>query len=356
MKFNFKDFNSFDKKQGKLKKISSIIFYPLLITIIIITILFSLLFALASCGPVLERTEDTRDKMGTYVNVAIYSSLTNPGEVIEGSFKKIDDLSKILSNYDPQSSVSLLNINGVIDNAPQELIEVISLSKQYNEITDGAFEITVDPLLKLWSEGLWKESEEVQEQKISDALELVGSDKIKIDGTAIKLEKNGMSVTLGGVAKGYIVDKMIEYIKENKVKSALVNAGGDIMALGSKPGNEKWTISLENPDDTSQKIATFGVTGKAVATSGNYYRYFDPSKEVHHIIDPRTGYSANLCISATIIADSATIADILSTSVFVLGPVDGMELVENLDNVEALIIDNDRNITKSSGMDKYILP
>jgi len=356
MNFNSKDFKSADKKQGKLKKILFIISNPFVIFAIIIAILYILKFSLTSSSNALEKTEETRDKMGTYVNVVMYSSLTNPEEVIEGSYAVIDELSKILSNYDPQSSVSRLNNDGFIDNAPQELIEIISLSKQYNTITDGAFEITVDPVLKLWSEGLWKELEEVQNQKISEVLKLVGSDKVKIDGNTIEFEKNGMSVTLGGVAKGYIVDKMIEYIKENEVNGALVNAGGDIMALGSKPGNEKWTISLENPDDTSQRIATFGVTGKAVATSGNYYRYFDPSKEVHHIIDPRTGYSANLCISTTIIADSATIADILSTSVFVLGPLDGMQLVERLDNVEALIIDNEKNITKSSGMDKYILP
>ena len=99
---------------------------------------------------------------------------------------------------------------------------------------------------------------------------------------------------------------------------------------------------------------TFIFTDKAVATSGNYYRYYDPEKEVHHITDPRTGYSANSCISVTIIADSCMEADVLATSVFVMGPDDGMELIESLKNVETLIIDADRKVFKSSGLLRYI--
>ncbi len=328
-----------------------------LIIILQVFILVFLVFVFNSCGNSLVRTEETRDKIGTYVSVTIYTyaSLKEPHELIEKSFSKIDELSKILSNYDPESSISLLNKNGFIENAPKELLEVLSLSKEYSKITNGAFDISVDPILKLWSEGLWKEEKEIQDQKISEAMNLVGSDKIIIEGNFIKLEKKGMSLTLGGIAKGYIVDKMIEYLKSVGIKNALVNAGGDIMSIGTKPEKEKWVISLVNPDNTSEKIVTFGVSDKAVATSGNYYRYFDPKKEAHHIIDPRTGFSANKCISTTIIADSATIADILATSVFVLGPVDGLELVENLNGVEAFIIDANRSIIKSSGVDKYII-
>lgn len=340
------------KKNNKTDKNTSV---KSLIIMAVLLILIISVFVFTSCSVNLVRTEETRDKMGTYVNVTFYSSLKTPEDVTEGSFKLIDDLSKILSNYDPESIITRLNNEGCIAEPPKELTEVISLSKEYNEITKGAFEISINPVLDLWSEGLWKESEEIQQQKISEALELVGSDKIIIDGNSIKLEKTGMSLTLGGIAKGYIVDKMIEYIKSCGVKNALVNAGGDIMALGSKPNNEKWTISLENPDNTEEKIAAFGVKDMAVATSGNYYRYFDPSQEVSHIIDPRTGYTADQCISTTIIARSATVADILATSIFVLGPVEGMELVESLENVEALIIDKDGNIIKSSGIDEYII-
>jgi len=274
---------------------------------------------------------------------------------LDEGFSVIDKLSKIASNYDNESSVTKLNKDGFIENAPKELVEIIQLSKDYNKITSGAFEITIDPILTLWSEGLWQESKEVQQQKVSEALKLVGSDKISIEGNNIKFEQKGMSVTLGGIAKGYIVDKVIEDLKSKGINNMMVNAGGDISTYGAKPDGEPWHISLENPDNTSEKIVEFEFSGKAIATSGNYYRYFDPEKEASHIIDPRTGYTADKCISVSIIADNATIADILATSVFVLGPKDGMALVNSLDNVEALIIDPDRNISKSEGIDKYIV-
>ncbi len=326
------------------------IFMLLFILFLSIATLFS-----SSCGLSLKRFEDTRDKMGTYVNIVVYTHESDYQKIIDGSYLIIDKLSKIASNYDPESSISILNKNGFIENAPKELIEIVSLSKSYNETTGKAFDITVEPVLKLWAEGLWEKSEEIQKQKIGEALNLVGSDMIKIEGTSISYETKGMEATLGGIAKGYIVDRMIDFIKSNGVKNALVNAGGDIATLGSKPAGEKWIVSLENPDNLEEKIISFAISGEAIATSGNYFRYFDPEKEVHHIIDPRTGYSANLCISATIIAENATIADILATSVFVLGPVEGMELVEKLDGVEALIIDSDRNIFRSSGLNKYIV-
>jgi len=330
--------------------------FRLILPLIIIILVVSFVFVLSpGCKAAPEKFEETRDKMGTYVNIVLYTTGDNATALIDGGFDKIDELSKIASNYDPQSSVSQLNQNGYIKNAPLELIEMINLSLEYNKITDGAFDITVQPVLDLWSEGLWKESEQVQQQKINEALKLVDSSAIVVDGQNIRFEKDKMAVTLGGIAKGYIIQKVIEYLEKNGIENAMVNAGGDIATLGKKPGGNKWVISLENPDNTSEKIAAFEVAGEAVTTSGNYYRYFDPEKEAHHIIDPRTGYSAGECISVTIITESATIADILSTSVFVLGPVEGMELVEELDDAEALIIDSERNITMSSGLDRYLI-
>ena len=330
-------------------KVKNIFIFFLLAVLIILSLFFS------SCYLNMVRTEQTREKIGTYINVVIYAETSkNPEKIIDDAFLKLDELSNIFSNYDPQSSISVLNANGFISNPPAELTDIIKLSIEYNKITDGAFDITVDPVLKLWSEGLWKEPEDVQKDKILSALELVGSDMIEISDNSIRYLKPKMSSTLGGVAKGYIVDKMMEYLAQRGIKNAIINAGGDIATMGSKPDGGRWIINLENPDNPKEKVVTFKVSDKAVATSGNYYRYFDPEKEVHHIIDPRTGYSANLCISSTIIADNATVADILATAVFVLGANEGIELVERLDNVEAMIIDNERNIIKSSGLEKYI--
>ena len=344
---------------GKLKKIAgkgnNLVFKAFVLTISLIAVM-ALVISVSGCKPSLQRYEKNLEKMGTYVNIIIYAgSDKDYQQILDRGFVKIDELSKITSNYDKESSVTKLNIESFIENAPDELVEIIQLSKDYSKTTMGAFDITIDPILTLWSEGLWEESKEVQQEKLLNALNFVGSDMITIDGSNIKFEKTGMSVTLGGIAKGYIVDKVIETLKSQGINNALVNAGGDIATLNSKPGGELWNVSLENPDNTSEKIVEFAFAGKAIATSGNYYRYFDPKKEVAHIIDPRTGYTADKCISATIIAENATIADILATSVFVLGPQDGIRLVDSLDNVEAFVIDAERNIFKSKGIDQYIL-
>ena len=322
----------------------------------VLVILSAFAISVSGCRPSLQRYEKNLEKMGTYVNIIIYADKNSDSQkILDSGFAKIDELSKIASNYDKESSVTKLNNDGFIENAPGELVEIIRLSKDYNKTTMGAFDITIDPVLTLWSGGLWNESKEAQQEKILEALNLVGSDKITISGSNIKFEKKGMSVTLGGIAKGYIVDKVIETLKSQGINNALVNAGGDIATLGAKPDGGLWNVSLENPDNTSEKIVEFAFAGKSIATSGNYYRYFDPKKETAHIIDPRTGYTADKCISATIIAENATIADILATSVFVLGSQDGISLVDSLDNVEAFIIDSERNIFKSKGIDKYIL-
>jgi thiamine biosynthesis lipoprotein len=137
------------------------------------------------------------------------------------------------------------------------------------------------------------------------------------------------------------------------IKHALVNVGGDMITLDSKPDGKPWSVALVNPDDTSQSLATFNFSDKSIATSGNYERYFDPEKEAHHIINPKTGYSAAESISVTIIAESGTQADALATGVFVMGPVAGMNLVESLDGVESLIVDTGRTIHRSSGLSQY---
>jgi len=237
---------------------------------------------------------------------------------------------------------------------------MIELSLEYSEITYGCFDITVQPLLDLWQyvpdveKQFWELEKSEQQSAIDTAMKLIGRERIVIDGNSISL-KEGSKITLGGIAKGYAADEALEILKNLGIEHALVNAGGDIRTLGTKPGGESWGIALVNPDDTTQSLADFGVKGQAVTTSGNYERYFNPEKTAHHIINPKTGFSANECISVTIIAESGTRADALATGVFVLGPEDGMTLVEQLDKVEVLIIDIDRNIYHSSGLSKYIV-
>jgi thiamine biosynthesis lipoprotein len=163
-----------------------------------------------------------------------------------------------------------------------------------------------------------------------------------------------MKITLGAITKGYAVDEALKVIENLGIEHALIAAAGDISTLGTKPSGEPWSIALVNPDDTSQTLATFQFADKSVSTSGNYERYFSPDKKAHHIMNPKTGYSAGEIISATIITSGGLPADALATAVFVMGPVDGMRLVELLDDVECLLVDANREVLLSSGMDKYL--
>lgn len=334
-------------------------------TISIFFVIIFMLLSFSSCKfKTVKRIEETREMMGTYVNIVVYSDDETGNNAINAAFEKIKEIEDIATIYDENSEASFLNKNGYIEDPSPVLLDLINKSIDYYSITDGCFDVTVQPLLDLWSGGLWEESEEVQAQKIGETLEIIGSDKIEVGDNRIEFETEGMSITFGGIAKGYAVDKAIEKIKEFGIKCCLVNAGGDLYTMGVKPDGEKWIVELENPDDQAgeestkesdiEPVIVFSVADKAVTTSGGYHRYYDLEKKVHHIMDPRTGYTAGDCKSVTIIAGSCTEADILATSVFVMGPDDGMKLVESLDNVEALIIDSGGKVYKSSGLLEYI--
>ncbi len=306
------------------------------------------------------RTEQTRSLMGTFVTVTVYADDEAEGnQAINAAFVRMEEIEKIASIYDEESQASRLNRDGYLDSPTPEFLELMTLSADYSQITDGLFDITCQPLLDLWQykpdadKQFWELDKATQQAAIDEALKLVGWDKISIEDNRIDLGAEGMKITMGGIAKGYATDQALAVLADMGIEHALVNAGGDMTTLDAKPDGEPWQVALVNPDDTSQSLATFAINGQAVATSGNYERYFDPKAEVGHIMDLRTGYSANESISVTIIAESGTQADALATGVFVMGPEEGMALVESLDGVECLIVDNDREIHRSSQLSLY---
>ena len=311
---------------------------------------------LTGCTKKLKMHEETRPLMGTFATITVYTADEESGrDAINAAFARIEDIENKASIFDEQAEAFRLNRDGYLDDPSDDLLRLITMSVDYNLLTEGYFDITVQPLLDLWGAGeLWKESEEVQQNRINETMGLIGSDNIVIEDNRIHFKLDGMKITLGGIAKGYAADEALKVLRGKGIKHALVNIGGDMSALGLKPNGEPWRITLANPDDTSQSLATFVFSDKSVATSGNYERYFDPDKQVHHILNPKTGYSANECISVTVIAENGTQTDILATSVFVMGTEDGLELVESLDGVECFIVDSNRVIHQSSGLSDYL--
>jgi len=291
--------------------------------------------------------------MGTVIDIKLFN--TADQAILNGAFDIIRDIENKMSLNIAGSEINKLNESSGITPVAvsNETYEVVKKGLKYSSISHGSFDITIGPLVKLW--GIGTDNARVpSQQEIEDAKGLVGYSMISTDDSSksVYLQKPGMSLDLGGVAKGYAADEIAEYLKAHGVSRAIINLGGNVMAVGSKDAGTPWKIGVQNPfDSRGSYIGTVAVSDSTVVTSGIYERYFESeSKLYHHILSPFTGYPVdNGLSSVTIIAKSSADADALSTSVFSLGLEKGMELAESLEDVEAIAIDMDRNIYLTSG-------
>lgn len=280
--------------------------------------------------------------MGTFVEITCQDK-----SAIEQAFEEIRKIEAAANNFEPASEISRLNKDGEIK-AGADLLAMVRESLKYYRLSQGAFDITVGPLARLWKERIKQEDEGSKEMEIpspediSAALALTGADKIILDedSSLIKFNRPEVEIDLGGIAKGYAVDKGVRRLKELGITSAMVNAGGNIYCLGKKY-SRKWRIGIQHPRKPKEILFYLELENQAVATSGDYQQYFSSKgRRYSHIIDPKTGYPVdNGVISATIIALDGTTSDALSTAVFVLGKEKGQELVNGLKGVEARIIE-----------------
>ncbi|MBC8551388.1 MAG: FAD:protein FMN transferase [Candidatus Brocadiales bacterium] len=308
--------------------------------------------------------------MGTVFEVTIYTADKYIAEkTFNDVFQEINRLDYLMSNYKKESVLSELNKNASTEPAEcnTELASVIEQSLQYSEITDGAFDITIGPLMKKW--GFFKKEGRIPgKEELEPILESVSYKNIIIEEKAIKsLSKDlgtvktvffknpGTQIDLGGIGKGYAVDRVTSVLKQNGISSALINFAGNIYTFGTPPGKDSWVIGLQHPRESEGLLGTFEIKDKAVSTSGDYEKFFTiEGKRYSHIIDPRTGKPVEGIVSVTIVTDNATRADALSTGVFVLGLEKGMALIEKLPDVEGIIIyedaDSKLSTKTSSGM------
>jgi len=277
-------------------------------------ILFISSLFFVSCIKQSRLYSQTQLLMGTYVEV-----ITDNKEAIKIAFDEIRRIEALLSKYNPNSEISLLNREGKAK-VSLETFFIIKKAKEFYKASEGAFDITVCPLLRLW--GFDTRNYRVPtDDEIQRTLELVGSDKILMDeeNRIVEFKEKNMSIDLGAIAKGYSVDCAIKKLKEKEIKNALINAGGDIYCLGDKLG-KLWQIGIREP--FKKKIRkVIKLKDKAVATSGDYESYFlKDNKTYGHIFDPRTGFPAESRISSvTVVADDCLTADALATAIFVLG-------------------------------------
>jgi FAD:protein FMN transferase len=301
-----------------------------------------------NANPSIQQISRSMDSMDTFFTITIYSDEPETAETaITEAFDEIKQIESELSVYRRDSEISKLNKDKIIKSPFEDLKINIEKALYYSNLSDGAFDITIQPILDLYNRSFMENKSTPPAKMINRELKIIGYKRIIIKDKEIKIGNN-QRITLGGIAKGYAVEKAVEILKRHHITMALVDAGGNMRAIGRKPDGV-WNVALADPRDVNNYIATIPLDNNAVSTSGDYERYFDDEMKYHHIINPKTGYSATELISVTIVTDNAFDADALSTAVFVLGKEKGMKLIESLPGVEGLIITREREIFKSSG-------
>lgn len=293
------------------------------------------------------RVSAVRPSMGTLVSVtAIHRSIDRAEEAIGRAFDEMDRVVGLLNRYEPGSAVSCLSAEGRIELPPPELSRVVSLARGYHDLSRGAFDITVQPLVDLFRSG---GSHAPGDSEILEATELVDGKAVKTGARSISLGKTGMGLTLDGIAKGYVVDVMAQCLRAGGIGDYLINAGGDIRTGGRREDGEAWRVAVQSPlkDGTCPDVVA--ATTGAVATSGSYEIYFDGERTRHHIVSGRSATSPRRWQSVTVVAPSAVAADALATAVFVLGPGRGLPLIDSLPDCSCLIIDEANRQLRSRG-------
>ena len=291
----------------------------------------------------------TRLVMGTFVAMtAIHSSKDEAEQAIGLAFLEIDRLNAMLTHYEKSSPIGTFNASGKLEQAPAEVSDLIARSLYYNHETAGAFDITVKPLIDLYKNSFAVDHKPT-ESEIDLTLKRVGSDNMRYDAGSIVFAKSEMGITLDGIAKGYIVDKASEVLAANGVANHLINAGGDIKTSGKAAQGKAWTVAVQDPSKKKEYPDIITLSDGAIATSGNYEIYYDNEKLFHHIVNGRTGHSPQLASSVTVVAPTVMDADALATSVFVMGPVEGVAFINRQQDTDCFVIDKDGGISKSAG-------
>lgn len=292
--------------------------------------------------------------LGTLCRVTIYDESSR--DVLEKTFKRISEIEDKMTINKETSEVININSKSGVDyvKVSDDTFQVIQRSLYYSEISNGKFDISIGPIVKLWNIGTDK-ARVPSAEEIKAKLPLVNYRNILLDeeNHKVMLKQKGMIIDLGAIAKGYAADEIIKVLEENGVKHALINLGGNIFAMGSKPDNTKWRLGVQDPvKPLGEYLGVVEVENKSVVTSGVYERYLEKNgKRYHHILDTKTGYPVdNSLLSVSIIADKSIDADALSTTTFSLGLDEGMKLIESLEGVDAVFVTSDFSVYVSSGL------
>jgi len=312
--------------------------------------IFILLFIAVGCDRP-QLFKESRIVMDTVVEISSYGSDKDKiSKAIESSFREIERIENLFNRFDSSSAISMINrMAGMQEvSVNSEIYDLIKRSIDYSRISGGAFDITVAPLVELWDKAK-REKKLPDPEDIKETLKAVGYKNIVLNDERMSIifVNKDAKIDLGGIVKGYAIDKVKDVLLSFGIDNALINVGGNIYALGSLNDNNKWKIGIRHPRDNKAILYKLELNDRAVSTSGDYERFFILNgRRFSHILNPLTGYPADCIISVTVITPSAEQADVLSTAVFVSGKDRGMELIKSIEKAEVFVFDKDSKFTK----------
>lgn len=295
--------------------------------------------------------------MGTSVQIIAYTNskvgATATHEAIDSALREIGRLEAILSEWREESDVGRINRQaGTWVNVSSETLEVLDKSLWAGRVSGGTFDITFQSMSSLWKFGSAQEAKPIlpSAAAVARARARVDFRQVEVDreGARARIPK-GRAIGLGGIAKGYIVDRVVAELRRAGLESFLVRAGGDLYGAGRKPDGSRWVSGVQDPrGEPGSYFASIELEDHAFSTAGDYARSFIVAgKRYHHILDPRTGYPASASRSVTVWAEDALTADIIDDAVFILGPERGLALAESIDGVGVVIVDANNRVWTS---------
>jgi len=289
-----------------------------------------------------EYCEKTSFALNTFIKITTYAK--GASEITDMAIKEIHRIDALMNAHSPSSEISKINSSGKAQ-VSKEVFDLIRTSIEISEKTDGAFDITLKPVSDLWA--ITSENPKVPtKEEIEDALSKTGYENIILDeeSLTVSLRKEGMAIDLGAIAKGYAADRAKEILENAGVKSALLDLGGNVYAIGKNRYSKKWKIGLQTPwKPRGEFFKAVEIENKAVVTSGAYERYFEKDGKIyHHIMDPKTGCPAESDISSvTIMHENSALADALSTAAFVSGKKGAEKIAKEFEGTEIIIMTDD---------------
>lgn len=324
------------------------------------TALVSCLVGLAvSANAELQRFQGSETHMGTTFEIVLFAPDEELAErALTAGFARIGELDRMMSDYKPESELNRLSRSAPTSTSirvSRELFAVLKHSRSLSVRTKGAFDVTVGPLSKLWRRAR-RRKEFPSPDRLSEARDSVGYQFMKVhqDDSSVELFRPGMRLDLGAIAKGFAGDEALQTMESVGITAALINAGGDIVAGDAPPGQRGWRVGVARLELDAEPSRFLWIANSAVATSGDAWQYVEIEGERYsHILDPRTGLGLITRSSVTVVARRGIVADSLASAVSVLGSENGLQLIEELRDVEALIVHIDDGMPRIAESDGF---